>query len=156
MITKTITKTTVEMLGVNRETLEREIHVTYGFVDETTLINDYCKQSENFVVCSYKAVVSHHKIKMSDRDFVMLRNTERQKGDFYRNIEFTKIRGIFCNIDSKRVYESEMVIFSDETEKDIPNLLPDGIYLVKILSKEKEASCAYMNTETFYKNGTEV
>lgn len=156
MITKTITKTTVQMLGVNRETLERETHVSSGFEDETTLVNDYCNNNENFVLCSHKAVSTHHKIKMSDREFVMCGNTQKKKGDFYRNVEFTKLRGIFCNVNDKTVYEDELNLFSDENEKDIPDFLPVGVYFVEIQSREKGSICVFMSTEKFYDNGTEV
>lgn len=156
MITKTIVITSVEMLGVNRETLERETHVVCGFEDETNLINDYCNKNESFVLCSHKTLVTHHKMKMTDRNFVLFRSIEKKKGDFYRNVDFTRIRGIFCDINAKTVYEDGIVIFSDENEKDIPKLLPDGVYLVKILNEQKETACVFMDRETFFNNGTEA
>ena len=156
MISKTITKTTVQMLGVNRESLERETHVSTGFEDETSLVNDYCNNNENFVLCSHKSVSSQHKIKMTDREFVMYGNTQKKKGDFYRNVEFTKLHGIFCDVNEKRVYEDDLTIFSDENEKDIPAFLPDGIYFVEIQSREKGTICVFMSTEKFYANGKEI
>lgn len=156
MTTKTLAKTTVQLLGVNRETLERETHVLSGFDDETTMLNDYTNENKNFVLCSHKTVTSRHKIKMSDRDFVLFGQLEKTKGSFYRNIDVTRIHGVFCDVKQRTVYDDTITLFSDETEKDIPDLLPVGVYLVEKTGTEKHTICVFMSPETFYNNGTEV